>query len=55
MDKISFNIALFSYLVASLGFFVYLVYRRPFVSTLAGVMVTVGLVFQTISIGIGQA
>ena len=52
MDKISFNIALLSYLVASLGYFVYLVYRRPFVSTLAGGMVAMGLVSQTISIGI---
>ena len=52
MDKISFNIALLSYLVASLGYFVYLVYRRPFISTLAGGMVAMGLVSQTISIGI---
>ena len=52
MDKISFNIALFSYLLASMGYFVYLVYRRPLVSTLAGGLVVLGLVAQTVSIGI---
>ena len=52
MDKVSFNIALFSYLLASLAYFVYLVYRRPLVSTLAGGAVGFGLLFQTASIGI---
>jgi ABC-type uncharacterized transport system permease subunit len=52
MDKISFNIALFSYLMASFAYFVYLVYRRPLVSTLAGGAVGFGLLFQTVSIGI---
>ena len=52
MDKISFNIALFSYLLASLGYFVYLVFRRPLVSTLAGGTVALGLISQTVSIGI---
>jgi len=55
MDKISFNVALFSYLVASLGYFVYLVYRRPVVATLSGVIVAIGLFFQTISIGLHSA
>ena len=50
MDKISFNIALFSYLLASLAYFVYLVYRRPLVSTLAVGAVGLGLFSQTISI-----
>ena len=52
MDKISFNIALFSYLLASLGYFVYLVYRRPLVSTLASGTVGFGLISQTFSIAI---
>lgn len=50
MDKISFNVALFSYLLASLGYFVYLVYRRPWVAVVAGGMVALGLVSQTVSI-----
>ena len=52
MDKVSFNIALFSYLLASLGYFVYLVYRRPLVATLSGGMVALGWIFLTVSIGI---
>lgn len=52
MDKISFNLALFSYLLASMGYFIYLVYRRPLVSTLASGTVAMGLLFQTIAIGI---
>ena len=55
MDKISFNVALFSYLIASLGYFVYLVYRRPLVATLSGWAVALGLIFQTISIGLHSA
>ncbi|MBT5549737.1 MAG: cytochrome c biogenesis protein CcsA [Nitrospina sp.] len=52
MDKISFNLSLVSYLMASLGYFVYLAYRRPMVSTLAGWMVAFGLFCHTVSIGI---
>jgi cytochrome c-type biogenesis protein CcsB len=52
MDKISFNLSLVSYLMASLGYFVYLAYRRPLVSTFAGGMVALGLICQTITIGI---
>ncbi len=52
MDKISFNLSLFSYLVASVGYFVYLAYRRPLVSTLAGWAVAFGLVCHTVTIGI---
>ena len=52
MDKISFNLSLFSYLMASLGYFVYLAYRRPLVSTLAGWAVAFGLVCHTVTIGI---
>ncbi|SVD74099.1 uncharacterized protein METZ01_LOCUS426953, partial [marine metagenome] len=52
MDKISFNLSLVSYLMASLGYFVYLAYRRPLVSTLAGWTVVFGLVCQTVTIGI---
>ena len=55
MDKISFSVALFSYLAASLGYFVYLVYRRPLVSSLAGGAVALGLISHTISIGIHSA
>ena len=52
MDKVSFNLSLLSYLVASLGYFVYLAYRRPLVSTFAGWMVAIGLLCQTLTIGI---
>jgi len=55
MDKISFSVALFSYLGASLGYFVYLVYRRPLVSSLAGGAVILGLICHTISIGLHSA
>ena len=52
MDKVSFNLSLLSYLAASLGYFVYLAYRRPLVSTFAGWMVAIGLLCQTLTIGI---
>ena len=55
MDKISFSVALFSYLAASLGYFVYLVYRRPLVSSLSGGAVALGLIFHTVSIGLHSA
>ena len=55
MDKISFNVALFSYLIASLGYFIYLVYRRPLVSSLASGAVALGLIFHTVSIGLHSA
>ena len=55
MDKISFSVALFSYLAASLGYFVYLVYRRPLVSSLAGGAVVLGLISHTVSIGLHSA
>ena len=55
MDKISFSVALFSYLAASLGYFVYLVYRRPLVATLSGWAVALGLIFHTVSIGLHSA
>lgn len=52
MDKISFNLSLLSYLMASLGYFAYLAYRRPLVATLAGWAVAFGLLCQTVTIGI---
>ena len=55
MDKISFSVALFSYLAASLGYFVYLVYRRPLVSSLSGGAVALGLISHTVSIGLHSA
>ena len=55
MDKISFSVALFSYLAASLGYFVYLVYRRPLVSSLSGGAVAFGLISHTVSIGLHSA
>ena len=55
MDKISFSFTLFCYLAASLGYFVYLVYRRPLVSSLAGGAVALGLISHTVSIGLHSA
>ncbi len=55
MDKISFSVALFSYLAASLGYFIYLVYRRPLVSSLSGGAVALGLISHTVSIGLHSA
>ncbi len=50
MDKISFNLSLFSYLLASLGYFIFLAYRRTIVSILAGWTVAFGLICQTVTI-----
>lgn len=52
MAKISFNLALISYLTASLEYFFYLVYRKPAVQTLAWVTVGVGLLAHTMIIGL---
>lgn len=52
MEKIVFNISLFSYLGASLGYFVYLAYRRPVVSTIATVTVAAGLLAHTVWLGL---
>ena len=52
MDKISFNLSLFSYLMASLAYFVFLAYRRPLVSTIASWTVAFGLLCQTVTIGV---
>ena len=52
MDKISFNLSLFSYLMASLAYFVYLAYRRPLVATIAGWTVAFGLLCHTVTIGV---
>ena len=52
MEKIAFNLALGSYLAASMGYFVYLVHRRPLVSTLSAVAVGIGLLLHTVMIGV---
>ena len=52
MTIVTFNIAMISYLVASLEYFVYLVYRKQFVSSLATVTVGVGWIFHTLVIGL---
>ncbi len=52
MGKLVFNISLFSYLGASLGYFVYLVYRKQLVSTLATATVGLGLLAHTAWLGL---
>lgn len=52
MTKIALYIALISYLGASLGYFVYLVYRKQIVSTAATSAVALGLLSHTILIGL---
>lgn len=52
MKIITFNIAMISYLLASLAYFIYLVYRKPGVSTLATWTVVIGLVAHTAIIGL---
>jgi len=52
MTVITFNIAMLSYLLGSLGYFTYLIYRKPLVSTLANATVAIGLVAHTIVIGL---
>ena len=52
MVKISFNLALISYLTASLEYFFYLVYRKPIVQTIAVATVGVGLFCHTMIIGL---
>jgi len=55
MGKIVFNTAIIGYLSASVGYFVYLVYRRPLVSTLAAGAVGVALFAHTVLIGLRSA
>lgn len=50
MEHILFNISLISYLVASLAYFIHLIYRKNFVSALAMGAVCSGLLFQTLVI-----
>lgn len=52
MKILTFNLAMISYLVASLEYFIYLVYRRQFVSTLATFTAAVGFFFHTVIIGL---
>ncbi|MFQ5717817.1 MAG: inner membrane protein YpjD [Nitrospinales bacterium] len=52
MSNISFDIILFSYLAASLGFFIHLIYRRHFVMILSTAAVVVGLGFHTLIMGL---
>ena len=52
MKLIVFNIAMLSYLLASLEYFVYLVYRRQFISHLASFTAGVGLLFHTVIMGL---
>ena len=52
MDKISFNLSLFSYIMASLAYFIFLAYRRPLVSKIARWTVAFGLLCQTFTIGV---
>ena len=52
MEKIVFSTAIIGYLAASLGFFVYLAYRRPVVSTLANGAVGLALIAHTAFIGL---
>ncbi|NIQ00952.1 MAG: cytochrome C assembly protein [Nitrospinaceae bacterium] len=52
MKIITFNIAMISYLIASLEYFVYLIYRRLVLSSLAAGTVAVGLLSHTIFIGL---
>lgn len=47
MAKFALDTSLVAYLAASMFFFVYLVYRRPFLSTLGMLMVGVGLISHT--------
>lgn len=55
MVKLALNISLIAYLAASLLHFIYLVYRRPLLSTLAAITVGAGLVSHTASIGLRVA
>jgi len=52
MKIITFNIAMVSYFLASLEYFLFLIYRRPLVSTLATGTVVVGLLSHTMFIGL---
>lgn len=52
MKILTFNIAMISYFLASLEYFLYLVYRKPGVSTLATGTVAVGLLAHTAIIGL---
>ncbi|MFQ5482270.1 MAG: inner membrane protein YpjD [Nitrospinaceae bacterium] len=52
MTVISYNLTMLCYLVASLEYFVYLVYRRPGVATAALATVAVGFLTHTLLIGL---
>lgn len=52
MGKLVFNTAIIGYLGASVGYFIYLVYRRPVVSTLAAGAVGLALFAHTVLIGL---
>lgn len=51
MGSVSFDIAIFSYMIASIEYFVYLAYRKPFVQLLATATVAFGLLAHTLVIG----
>ena len=52
MGNATFNIALLSYLVASLGYTLYLVYRKPLVKIVSAISLGLGLSSHTITIGL---
>jgi cytochrome c-type biogenesis protein CcsB len=52
MANITFNISLFIYLFAALGYSLYLVYRRPLVKSLSFFSLGVGLLFHTVNISL---
>ncbi len=55
MTILAFNITMISYLVASVMYFVYLVYRRPLVANLALGAVIAGFIFHTQVIALRSA
>ena len=52
MGNITFNIALLSYLVAALGYSLYLVYRKPAVNLVSAVALGAGLLAHSAAIGL---
>ena len=55
MGNVAFNIALLSYLVAALGYSLYLVYRKPSVNLMSATVLGAGLLANSVSIGLRSA
>ena len=52
MGNATFNFTLFAYLIAALGYTLYLVYRKPMINLISAFLLGLGLLSHTIAIGL---